>query len=86
MGAIQNSMLHLISSAGVAAHAIGSQSNNKSTISEANDASKNELMAQKAKINAEQLKKLKLQNKNLRLQNRALKAKQIVNKEEKPNE
>ena len=47
MGAIQNSMLHLITSAGVAAHAIGSQINT-AVISEANDGQKNQQKAEEA--------------------------------------
>lgn len=45
------------------------------TISESNDASKNELMAQKAKMNALKMQKLKLQNRKYRLQNKLLEKK-----------
>ena len=70
MGVGTNSMLALIGTAGVAASKISQG------ISEANDADKNELMAQKATMNAERLKNLKLKNKKLRLENRALKKKE----------
>lgn len=69
MGPAQSSIMALIGTSGVAASKIAQG------ISEPNDASKNEMMAQKAKMNVEQLKKLKLQNKNLRLRNKVLKQK-----------
>lgn len=81
MGAIQNSALGAIRSVGVALHANDlngkdSKQQLSSQISEANDASKNELMAQKAAMNAERLKALKLKNKRYRLENRILKKKE----------
>ena len=77
MGVGLNTMLAAVGATGVAASKVGSSfgQQGQGQISEANDASKNEIMAQKAKINAEQLKKLKLQNKNLRLRNKILKQK-----------
>lgn len=84
MGVGLNTMLAAVGAGGVAtskvSQAIGSQ------ISEANDAEKNEMMAQRAKTNAEQLRNLRLKNKRLRMQNKALKDKQILKKEEKPHE
>ena len=90
MGVGLNTMLAAVGAGGVAASKI-TTSIKEGTISEAVDADKNEMMAQKAKMNAEKLKNLKLRNKKLRLQNRALKekqnqGKQILKKEEKPNE
>ena len=88
MGVGLNSALVFDSALGVAANKVADAVSTikGSVISEANDASKNEMMAQKAKMNAEQLKNLKLRNKKLRLQIKALKDKQILKKEEKPNE
>lgn len=83
MGVAQNALLGAGAAIGVAANKLAT---GLGQISEANDAEKNEMMAQKAKMNAEQLKNLKLRNKKLRLQNRALREKQILKKEEKPNE
>lgn len=85
MGVGLNTMLAAVGTAGVSASKVAT-SLKEGTISEANDADKNEMMAQKAKMNAEKLKNLKLKNKRLRLQNRALKERQILKKEEKPNE
>jgi hypothetical protein len=88
MGPAQSSLLGLGATVGVAASKIsqGIGELKAAQISEANDADKNELMAQRAKMNAEKLKNLKLRNKKLRLQNKALKDKQILKKEENPNE
>lgn len=72
MGVGLNTMLAAVGAGSVAASKVGTSFGQ---ISESNDASKNEMMAQKAKQNAEQLKKLKLQNKNLRLRNKILKQK-----------
>lgn len=74
MGVAQNSMLALLGTAGVAASKVsGAIKGDEQPISEANDASKNELMAQKAQMNALKMKNLQLRNRQLRLQNRALK-------------
>lgn len=64
MGVGINSALALLGTAGVGSNKIGT------AISESNDGERNELMAQKAKLNAERLKAQKLKNKKLRLQNR----------------
>lgn len=81
MGVGLNTMLAAVGAGGVAESKIGSAIG-QSQISEANDASKNEIMQQKALMNAERLKNLKLKNKgqelknkNLRLQNRIEKQK-----------
>lgn len=88
MGVGLNSALVFDSALGVSANKVADA---VSTIkggvtSESADADKNEMMAQKARMNAEKLKNLKLRNKQLRLQNKALKEKQILKKEDKPNE
>lgn len=85
MGVGLNTMLAAVGAAGVAESKI-STSIKEGITSESVDADKNEMMAQKAKLNAEKLKNLKLRNKKLRMQNKALKDKQILKKEEKPNE
>jgi len=85
MGVGLNTMLAAVGTAGVASSKIAT-SIKEGTISESVDADKNEMMAQKAKMNAEKLKNLRLKNRRLRLQNKALKEKQILKKEEKPNE
>ena len=70
MGVAQNSLLGAGAAVGVAANklAVG-----LGQISEANDADKNEMMAQRAKMNAEKLKNLRLQNQKLRIEKRILK-------------
>lgn len=60
MGPAQSSILAAVGTAGVAASKIAQG------ISEPNDAKKNEMMAEKAKMNAEKLKQLKLKNKEQR--------------------
>ena len=67
MGVGTNSMLALMGTAGVAASKIGT------AISESNDADKNEMMAQRAKMNAAKLKQIKLQNRKTQLEIQALK-------------
>lgn len=88
MGVGLNTMLTAIGATGVAASKV-STSIKEGITSESADADKNEMMAQKARLNVEKLKNLKLRNKQLRLQNKALKesqGKQILKKEDKPNE
>jgi hypothetical protein len=97
MGVGINSMAALNGVLGVATSKVGvamdeKLANDRRKISEANDATSNEMAAEKAKLNLEKLKSLKLKlkqqrlkNKDLRAQNKALKERQVLKKEEKPN-
>ena len=73
MGPIQQGVNQTIRSLGVEAGAVKAGKVADKMISEANDAAKNEMAGQKAKLNAERLKNLKLINKKLRAEIRALK-------------
>jgi hypothetical protein len=87
MGVGLNTMLAAVGAGGVAASKIGTSiaenagsqketlSKEQTPISEANDADKNEMMAAKAKLNAEKLKGLKLQARQQQLKNRGLRKK-----------
>ena len=85
MGVGLNTMLAAVGATGVAASKVATSIKEGMT-SESADADKNEMMAQKARLNAEKLKNLKLRNKQLRLQNKALKEKQVLKKEDSQNE
>ena len=68
---VANKVLDSGEDAGAATTSGGDVAN--TMISEANDATKNEMMGQKAMLNAEKLKNWKLRNKKLRAEIRALK-------------
>lgn len=84
MGVGLNTMLAAIGATGVAASKVSTSF--QGVTSEANDADKNEMMAQKARYQAERLKNMKLQNKNLRLRNKMMKDVLKKNQEVKPDE
>lgn len=86
MGVGLNTMLAAVGATGVAASKVATSFQGQGVTSEANDADKNEMMAQKAKYQAERLKQIKLQNKNLRLRNKMMKDTLKKNQEVKPDE
>lgn len=91
MGVAQNALLGAGAAVSVAASKLttGMKELKSSQISEANDADKNEMMAQRAQMNALKMKNLQLKNKQLQLQNRKTKLEvQALKKEQevKPNE